>query len=415
MYLMATHIPIYVDGDRTFVGDSWYSDLVLARDFFSPRFGEVTVLGPRRPLVDVPEKVCEVGPGITDSLRLVASAVDERTRTREWPKAARRWRADLLPLVRQARVVHASVDDPFRAMQLAALRAAFDAGRPTVLIGFDMDVWDTLGVQLAQMRRLQGALHVARTVGMDGWMRYAVRRASVAMLKEGLVYDRYSALARNPKAFCHSMHSEKHLVDDATFEARVESMRTGRPLRFGYFGRFVERKGLADAIRILAAARVRGVDASYDLVGWGPQQPALQALARQLGVAEHVRFRDAIPYGPELHATLRTYDALLFTPTEEDTPRMIYDAFAAGLPLITTDVAFLRRRAQADRASVLFGVGDIEGGARAVQRLHEQREQLVELARLARAAGRYHTIEHWYGRRLEWTVDAVERHARSAS
>src|SRR5690606_17308833 len=151
--------------------------------------------GPRRPLVDVPEKVCEVGPGITDSLRLVASAVDERTRTREWPKAARRWRADLLPLVRQARVVHASVDDPFRAMQLAALRAAFDAGRPTVLIGFDMDVWDTLGVQLAQMRRLQGALHVARTVGMDGWMRYAVRRASVAMLKEGLVYDRYSALA----------------------------------------------------------------------------------------------------------------------------------------------------------------------------------------------------------------------------
>lgn len=414
MYLIATHIPIYVDGDRTHVDDSWYSDLVLARDFFAPRFGDVTVIGPARPLADASATVSEVGPSITDSLRLVPS-VDERTRTRDWPKVAGRWRADLAPLVREAQVVHASVDDPFRAMQLAALRAAFAAGKPTVLIGFDMDVWDTLEAQLAQMRRLSGALHVARVVGMDGWMRYAVRRASVAMLKEGLVYDRYARLARNAKAFCHSMHSEKHVVDDATFEERVRSLRTGRPLRLGYFGRFVERKGLADAIRILAAARARGVEASFDLLGWGPQEKELQQLARELGVGSQVRFLGSVAYGPELHAKLRGYDALLFTPTEEDTPRMVYDAFAAGLPLITTDIAFLRRRAETDRASVLFGIGDVEAGAAALQRLHEDRERLVELARRAREAGRYHTIEHWYGRRLEWTVEAVEQHARRSA
>ena len=39
MYLMGTHIPIYVEGDRTWVDNSWYSDLDLRRQFFSERFG----------------------------------------------------------------------------------------------------------------------------------------------------------------------------------------------------------------------------------------------------------------------------------------------------------------------------------------------------------------------------------------
>lgn len=411
MYLMATHIPVYVDGDKLLVDDSWYSDLALARDFFAPKLGTVTLIAPTRPVADAGSAKLHEMTGADEGLRVVPS-IDERTRTRHWPAASAQWKRDLEPLVREAAVVHASVDDPFRAMQLSALRAAFHAKRPTVLIGFDMDVWDTMRVQVQTMGRRQGAMHLARTFGMDAWMRYCVRRASVAMLKEGLVYDRYAGLAKNPKAFCHSMHSEKHLVGDATFEARIERLRSGAPIRFGYFGRFVERKGLADAIRIVARARKAGVDASYDLVGWGEQQPELEALAKELGIAEHVTFPGSLAYGPELHAKLRSYDALLFTPTEEDTPRMVYDSYAAGLPLLTSDIAFLTRRAQSDGASVLWGIGDIEAGAREIVKLAKDRETFASLSRVAREAGKKHTIEHWYGRRLEWTLEAIERNAR---
>jgi glycosyltransferase involved in cell wall biosynthesis len=412
MYLMATHIPMYVDGDRVFVDDSWYSDLDLSRQFFSPHWGEVHLIGPYLPVSEAAAgHLHEIGPQ-TENLVLHPS-IREDTRVREfWPGARRKWEADLAPLVAEADVVHCSVDDPFRPMHLATLRAGIKADKVTVLIGFDMDVWETLGPKLGQMGKREGAMHLARTAGMDMWMRWCARHASVAMLKEGLVYDRYAPWAKNPKEFCHSMHSDRYLIPDDVFDARMTTLKQGRGIHVGYFGRFIPRKGLTDAVRVVAKARERGVDVTYHLIGEGPQQGELQALAAELGIGEHVVFDGSFPYGEELHAKLRELDALLFTPTEEDTPRMVYDAFAAGLPLLTSDIAFLRRRADRDKASVVFGIGDIEGGADALAGLDRDRERFATLSRVAKEAGKRHSVERWYGERLAWTLEAAERHQR---
>lgn len=411
MYLMGTHIPIYVEGDRTWVDNSWYSDLDLQRHFFSSRFGPIRVLGPSLPRAEAGALLLTEVPRGDETLSLHPS-FDARTRIRQyWPEARRRWQSDLAPLLAEAEVVHASVDDPFLPMQLETIRAGIAAGRTTVLVGFDMDVWETLPVQLRALSLPKKILAVARAIGMDFWMRRLLPRASLAMLKEGRVYDRYHALAANPHEFCHSMYRESDVIEPERFEARLADLETGRPIRFGYFGRFVERKGLADAIRILAAARQRGVEATYQLVGGGPQQKALAALARELGVDEAVVFEGEVEYGPALHEKARSLDALLFTPTEEDTPRMVYDAFAAGLPLVTSDIFFLRRRAERDRASLVFPVGDIERGAETLSHLASDRRRLVDLARSAREAGLRHSVDRWFGERLAWTIEAAERNA----
>ena len=118
MYLMGTHIPIYVEGDRTWVDNSWYSDLDLQRQFFSERFGPIHVLGPSLPREEAGETLLTEVPGDDPTLRLHPS-FDARTRIRQyWPEARNRWRADLAPLLAEAEVVHASVDDPFVPMQL---------------------------------------------------------------------------------------------------------------------------------------------------------------------------------------------------------------------------------------------------------------------------------------------------------
>ncbi|MEM9177723.1 MAG: glycosyltransferase [Myxococcota bacterium] len=409
MYLMGTHIPIYVEGDRTWVDNSWYSDLDLQRNFFSERFGPVRVLGPSLPREEAGEILLTEVTSDDPTLSLHPS-FDARTRIREyWPAARDRWRADLAPLLAEAEVVHASVDDPFLPMQLETTRAGIAAGRTTVLVGFDMDVWETLPIQLGQQRLPQKALAVARAVGMDFWMRRLLPKASVAMLKEGRVYDRYHPLAANPREFCHSMYRASDVIDEEVFEARLASLAAGRGIRLGYFGRFVERKGLADALRILAAVRDRGIEASYHLIGGGPQRGDLERLAGELGVAEAVVFEGEVEYGAALHEKARGLDALLFTPTEEDTPRMVYDAFAAGLPLLTSDIFFLRRRAERDGASVVFPVGAIEAGAEAVAALAADRDRFAALSRTARSAGLRHSVDRWFGERLAWTVEAADR------
>lgn len=410
MYLMATHIPMFVDGDRVFVDDSWFSDLDLSRKFFSPHWGPVHLIGPYLPASEAKAgHLHEVGPDTENLVLHPSIRADTRVRS-FWPAARRKWEADLKPLVEQADVVHCSVDDPFRPMHLATMRAGLKANKVTVLIGFDMDVWDTLGPKLGQMSKRQKAMHVARTAGMDLWMRWCARHASVAMLKEGLVYDRYAPWAKNPREFCHSMHSDRFLISDDTFEQRMTTLHKGRGIHVGYFGRFIARKGLADTVRIVAKARERGVDVTYHLIGEGPQQDELEALASELGIGEHVVFEGSFPYGEELHTKLRALDALLFTPTEEDTPRMVYDAFAAGLPLLTSDIAFLRRRADRDKASVVFGISAIDEGAGVLVDLDQNREKLEALSRVAKEAGKRHSVERWYGERLQWTLDAAEQH-----
>ena len=85
--------------------------------------------------------------------------------------------------------------------------------------------------------------------------------------------------------------------------------------------------------------------------------------------SETVVFEGEVEYGPQLHEKAQALDALLFTPTEEGTPCMVFDGFAAGLPLLTSDIFFLQRRADRDGASVVFPVGAVDRGAHAHDRL----------------------------------------------
>jgi glycosyltransferase involved in cell wall biosynthesis len=408
MYLIVTHIPIYLSGSRTFVDNGWYADLILAREFFAPHFGEIHVAGPSLSANQAGTlSLHEIAPE-THGMQLHPS-VDARVRTRMfWLRARREWLADLETLLRAATVVHASVDDPFRPFSLLALLRAAELGKPIVQVGPDMDPWITLDYQRKQMGRTQGYKQVARTIGLDRWIVHCARRAAVTMLKEGAVYDRYASYARNPKSFCHTMHRASWVIDGEVLDARLATLSEARPLRLIYCGRFVQYKGLSDSLRVVARCRELGADVTLDMIGAGEQRTELEALVRRLGLQRQVRFFEFVPYGPELFSMLRGYDALLYTPLQEDTARMVYDAFACGLPVLGTDIPFLKCRANLDQALVLWPIGDVEAGAQAVARLDADRERLRCLSSLARLAGVRHTVEYWYGRRTEWTRQLFE-------
>ena len=61
-------------------------------------------------------------------------------------------------------------------------------------------------------------------------------------------------------------------------------------------GRLSPPKGFDDAIRALALLRSRGREATLWLVGDGPERVALEALARETGVADRVRFLGALSH-----------------------------------------------------------------------------------------------------------------------
>jgi teichuronic acid biosynthesis glycosyltransferase TuaC len=98
-------------------------------------------------------------------------------------------------------------------------------------------------------------------------------------------------------------------------------------------GHLVARKRHADVIEALATLRPRFADLRYEIVGDGPERPALERLAARLGVSDAVTFHGALA---PADATDRAQRAWLFVmPSTAEAFGVAYiEAMAAGVPAI---------------------------------------------------------------------------------
>ena len=94
-----------------------------------------------------------------------------------------------------------------------------------------------------------------------------------------------------------------------------------------------------------AAARGRAGAAREDgdrwrlvVCGEGAMQPLLEDRLRELGVADRAELRGYVPYGPKLLDLYRQSHVLLHVSWTEGVPQVLVEAFAAGLPVVATDV-----------------------------------------------------------------------------
>jgi colanic acid/amylovoran biosynthesis glycosyltransferase len=119
--------------------------------------------------------------------------------------------------------------------------------------------------------------------------------------------------------------------------------RADQPLRVLSVARLTEKKGLADALRALAAAREQ-LPLTYEVIGDGPLRETLEQLAVDLGLAGVVRFRGALPQ-PDVVSAMHRADLFLLPSVvaadgdEEGTPTVLIEAAATGLPVISTSHA----------------------------------------------------------------------------
>ena len=400
MYLMAIHVPIFVDGINHYVEADWQRDLILTRDWIAKPFGGLILLAPSLPTKTINPDVMKLVPIGRDDGIVVVPSFDSRCRVREfWIRQRLQWLNDVRRELKRTKVIQTSMTNFYRPLAYLAHSAAVDAGVPTVFVGPDMDVHARFAA--TAKGRIYCAIY-------DRIVRRAVRNADLTLLKEGLVYDRYSGDSKNAEAFCHTMYSSRDVVGEAQLESRLETLKDRRRLKAVYAGRFVERKGLRDSIAAIAESRKRGLDVEFHLFGSGPDKESLQRLAEDLGVGDLIQFRGYATYNAEFIAQLSTFDLLLFTPIEEDTPRMLYDAMAAGLPLIGSNIPFLSHRAKSDQIGVVVDIGDSAAAALALRHLRDNPEQLKGFSRAARIAGERHSIEKWYQRRSDWTRRAVD-------
>lgn len=116
---------------------------------------------------------------------------------------------------------------------------------------------------------------------------------------------------------------------------RPDALSEGVAVRLIGVGTLIERKGPVTAVETMVELRSRGVDASLTWVGGGPLADQMRATAERAGAGESLRLTGHLD--PDaLSRELSTADLFLLPVETETFGVAIAEAFAHGLPVVTT-------------------------------------------------------------------------------
>jgi glycosyltransferase involved in cell wall biosynthesis len=126
-------------------------------------------------------------------------------------------------------------------------------------------------------------------------------------------------------------------------------------------------------------AELRRADERWRLVicGEGPLAGALEERLAELGVREHAELRGYVPIDGELPELYRSSHAFLHVSNTEGLPQVLFEAFAAGLPVVATDVGGVA--AAAGGAALLVPPGDAAAPAKRLTRIGRDPELRARL------------------------------------
>lgn len=175
-------------------------------------------------------------------------------------------------------------------------------------------------------------LRVGRALtALANWLIPGKRRAAVVLV----------ANQRTRAALPGGLRGQVHeLVDNAVDEVdsaeailQRAAARSG-PVRFIFVGRLIRLKGVDMLLEAFAA--VTKTDTELHIVGDGPQRPALEQQAAQLGIRERVHFVGFVPHTECLHR-LRAADVFVFPSVHDCGGAAVLEAMSVGLPVIAID------------------------------------------------------------------------------
>jgi glycosyltransferase involved in cell wall biosynthesis len=143
---------------------------------------------------------------------------------------------------------------------------------------------------------------------------------------------------------------------------------------------------LIEAARRVIDERPR---AKFVLVGEGPLLGALQEQARALGLGDRFLFHG---FARDVAGVLSAFDLSVFPSLWEGTPLTVFEALAAGKPIVATDADGLVDVLTADRDAFIVPTRDAPALADRIICLMDQPDERARLSAAARMTGRHYDI-----------------------
>ena len=224
-------------------------------------------------------------------------------------------------------------------------------------------------------------------------------RALRIMTAAALTFVNGAALRQKHEGAARRIHETRtSTLAAGDIASRTDALTSPR-VRLLTVSRIDPRKGLRVLPAVIAALRDAGHDVTLDIVGPAvgqngeAEREAIVDEARLLGISDEIRLRGAIALD-QLMPLYREFDAFVLpTKPGEGIPRVLLEAMANGLPVITTEVAGIGSLIAHERNGLLVDGGSAPAIAAAVTRLIEDAPLRRRLIDNGYETARAHTVE----------------------
>ena len=282
-------------------------------------------------------------------------------------------------------VLHCRVPTPAAFLAYVAARAA---GTPV----FVLVVGDLRALRPSMTYRGAKKAIWATYTELEEW---CIRR----MIRHALTFANGAALTRKHDAPASPVIETKTTTIDAHDLAVRADTCAGPAIRLLAVSRIDPRKGLRCLPDAVARLGSSGYDVSLDIIGpvaggaGAAEREAILADALRLGVVDRVRCVGALPLD-QLLPRYRDYD-LFVLPTlpGEGIPRVLLEAMAAGLPVITTRAGGIASLIAHERNGILLDESSAPAVSAAVARLVDSARLRQQVIRGGYETARAHTLE----------------------
>jgi colanic acid/amylovoran biosynthesis glycosyltransferase len=200
-------------------------------------------------------------------------------------------------------------------------------------------------------------------------------------------------------------------IDPQTIHFRPRKRHAG-PVRLLMAASMREKKGLTYGLRAILHVLNQFPESLYlTVIGDGPLRSSLEAMVKQSGATDRVRFLGYQPRAVFLDEALKA--DLFISPsvtasdgdTEGGAPVSLIEAQATGLPIISTthaDIPFVTRP---DQSAILVAERDVHALVQALDTLLHAPERWAKMG----CAGRNHVETHFHSRHLGLQLQARYR------
>lgn len=184
--------------------------------------------------------------------------------------------------------------------------------------------------------------------------KYVRMRSVAALYMNKALLDKYPISDLNNVAICSpSLSKEWYLLSRRSFSSPAS--------KFLYVGNLEKVKQIDFILKAFHLKRkFLHSGWKFELIGDGPERLSLEKLVGRLGLESHVVFRGRVKHGKNLRSIFMDNDMLLISSFSETGPRVLLEALALGLPVLSTKVGLAQELLSSD---CLAEIGDLRGYA----------------------------------------------------